>query len=183
MKRIEDIKTIDRVAQMIERYGEKELKFYNQYDFFRTDDGLIIEMSGARSKSITREIYFSDEDAHGNYRTSSDIAPTKEILKGIFFKENLDDLDDLTGRMAERPQKKLYVSKPTWNNSEVRTFVLRDDIDIDRWHDVERLATEEETNWLKQYDEEQRKAMTERLEKYWKRYSNKVGIRTYWADR
>lgn len=183
MKQIKDIKTIDRVAQMVERYGEKELKFYSKYDYFRTEDGLIVELTGARARGITREIYFSDEDAQGNYRTGSDIAPTKEILKEIFFKENLDNLTEITKRQEERPYKKIYISKPNWVNSEVRCFLLRDEADIDRRHDIERLATDEEIKWLKGYEDEQRKEMTERLEKYWKRYSNKVGIRTYWADR
>ena len=183
MHKIEDIKSIDRVRHEVERYGEKELKYWRKYDFFKLHDGLVVYLSGARAKAIEREIYESDEDEQGRYRTSSDIAPNNDALKRLFMARNLRELRNYTKYLDERPFEKLYISKPVYTNSNLRQFVVRSASQIDAWHDVEREATPEELAALKQWEDEQMLEMTDRLEKYWKRYGDKVGITTYWANR
>lgn len=183
MKPIENIENIDRVKHDIETYGEKELKYWKKYDFFELSDGLKIFLSGSRASAINNVIYRSDEDAQGHYITSDDIAPTEEDLKRIFIADNMRNLREYSEYLEQRPFAKLYVGKPTYRDSELRNLLVRDDHEVEMWHDVERVLTEAELSDVKKWEEEQRKAHRERLEKYWKRYKNKVYIHTYWANR
>lgn len=162
----------------MEKYGEKELTYLKKYDYFKTSDGYVIELRPARAYKIQSTIYESDEDASGNYRTASDIAPTEDDLKRLFIEDNMR-LDEPT-----RPEEwqQLYISKPMFMNSTLRTIYHRQTHQVDQWHDVERKLTWAEVEWLRNYYAEQRKAMKERLERYWKRYRNKIYIHTYWAN-
>lgn len=178
MEQIKDIMTIDRVAKQVEKYGEGELKYLKKYDYFKTSDGYIIELRPARAYQISSTIYESDEDASGNYRTAKDIAPTEDDLKALFIADNMR----LEGDYTPEEWQNLYISTPCFRGSTLRTIYHRQTHQIDQWHDVERRLTWAEIEWLKNYYAEQRKAQTERLERYWKRYRNKIYIHTYWAN-
>lgn len=182
MKLIKDITEIDRVAQDVERYGEKEAKHWKKYDFFELSDGLRIILTPARAKSITTTIWESDEDEQGHYVTPDYYAPDENARKKLFFAENMRNLDDITEH-ARHSNRTLYVSKPAWINSTLRNIIARHDHEIDNWHDTERPMTAEEIASLEKWEEEQRRAMAERLERYWKRYNNKIRVDTYWVNR
>lgn len=182
MTPIKDITTIDRVQNDIARYGEKELKYWGKYDFFELSDGLRVMLTPARGKAITTTIWESDEDTQGNYRTSDDIAPTEQARYNLFIAENMRNLTDITEH-AEHTNRTLYVSKPTRTSDTLRTVIARHDYEIDNWHDTERPLTEQEIADLKKWEEEQRTALKQRLDRYWKRYKNKVRVDTYWVNR
>lgn len=182
MKPIKDIMTVDRVVEEVERYGEKELKYWKKYDFFETSDGLKVMLTPARATRLDTTIWKSDEDEHGNYITSDYYAPNEDARKALFIRENLDNLTEISDH-AEHSNRTLYISKPTRTSDTLRTIVARHEWEINDWRDVERPMTAEEIEDLKEWEEEQRKAMTDRLERYWKRYKNKVRIDTYWVNR
>lgn len=182
MKPIKNILTIDRVAQEVAERGANELKWWSRYDYFETSDGYRIMLTPTRAKSITTTIWESDEDEHGNYITGDDIAPTEDARKRLFFAENMRNLDDITAK-AENSHRTLYISKPTRTSDTLRTVYARGDNEVNDFHDVERPLTEPEIADLKKWEEEQRQLMAERLERYWKRYKNKVRVDTYWVNR
>lgn len=182
MKPIKDILTIDRVANDVARYGEKELKYYSKNDFFELSDGLRIVLVPARNKTITTTIWESDEDEHGNYITADYYAPTEDAKKKLFFAENMRNLDNITEK-AKHSHRTLYVSKPTRTSDTLRTIYARHEHEVNDWRDVERPLTAEEIADLKKWEEGERQAMSERLERYWKRYKTKVRVDTYWVNR
>lgn len=178
MTPIKDIMTIDIVKKRVKEYGDGLLKNFKKYDYFNTSDGYVIELRPARACKIQSTIYESDEDVNGNYRTAKDIAPTEDALKQLFFNENMR----LDGDYTPKEWENLYISEPMFAGSNLRTIYHRLTQQIDWWHDVERKLTWDEIEWLKKYYAEQKRLMLERLERYWKRYHDKIYIHTYWAN-
>lgn len=178
MERIEDITTLTYVKNRVEK-DPTWLKFLKKYDFFKLSDGKVLELSGARTVKINRDIYEPDTDASGNYRSPKDIAPNRETLRKLFIANNMDDLAFVT-KLAKVCNRKIYLSM---NHDDIYCVVLRDLLEPDRFGDIERELTPEEYEALEKYEQEQEAIMLKRLESYWKRYGEKVNIRTYWEDR
>lgn len=182
---IKDISEIDIVKADTQRWGEKEFKHYkNHRDFFMLEDGLVLMLPNAKGVKITSKIYEPDEDfSTGEYRTAKDIAPTKQELKRLFIEENMSNLTLPLSRCNDRPGCRLYISNPIRPNVDTRQIFTRNSEQIERWHDVEREITKSEYYLLRDWEERQQKVMMQRLERYWKRYEDKIEIRTYWVNR
>lgn len=145
---------------------------------FRTSDGLLLRYR-VPTPTIDRTIYMSDEDAEGNYRTASDIAPTKADMERVFISHNMfmncrlmtDYLDREPLGISKEDE---YTDRP---GRYIRTMYAGSDSHI------ERALTDDEIATLKKIDDATRERYRKRLASYWKRYSDKVYISTYWANR
>ena len=159
-----------------------DLKYKDYNHHFETSDGLIVAINHMKPR-ISRVLWYSDEDlTTGEYRTASDIAPNKEVLKNCFMNDNLRGFHSVFSDIERHPMKKLFISKNGQyiRDSEVRYIVADYEEESDKY---ERELTDEEVKVLKETVDKDLEAYKTRLERYWKRYSDKVCISTYWANR
>ena len=159
-----------------------DLKYKEYNHHFETSDGLIVAINHMKPR-ISRVLWYADEDySTGKYRTSDDIAPNKEALKNCFIQDNLRSFHSVFSDMERHPMKKLYITKGGQyiRDSKVRAIVADYDEEAYKY---ERELTPEEVKVLKETVDKDLEAYKTRLDRYWKRYSDKVHINTYWADR
>lgn len=159
-----------------------DLKYKDYNHHFVTDDGFLISVRRDRP-GISKILYYSDEDySTGEYRTATDIAPNKEALKNCFMSENLRKIRSVTDWLDKHPCGKLFISKNGQYicDSEVRAVAT--DFPGEEYK-YERELTVDEIETIRKVVAEDKKAFEKRLERYWKRYSDKVYISTYWANR
>ena len=171
--------------QDLSRLNESDIKYSEYHEYFETDDGLVIALDKGTPKP-QRHLYYADEDWEtGEYRTADDIAKTKEQLKQCFIEENIRRLHTFTDWLEKHPVIELYISKnPQYRGQTDGARYVRALYPDDWEHSImERKVTEEELAFIRDYEEKQKAEFIERLERYWKRYSDKVEIRTYWANR
>lgn len=172
--------------QDLTKLGERDKEFAKYHDYFETEDGLVISLDKKLPKP-QRYLYYQDEDpATGEYRTDSDIAPTKDILKECFIEENMRNLHSFSEWLDKHPTAKLYISEESQYRGDengaryIRTLFPNDEWEINQ---MEREVTEQELADIRAYEENQKAEFAKKLERYWNRYSDKVEIITYWADR
>lgn len=172
--------------QDFNKIGEKDREYAKYHEYFETEDGLVIALDKGLPKP-QRYLYYQDIDpSTGEYRTSSDIAPTKDILKELFVSENMRRLCIFYKLLERNPEMELYISKNSQYRSDkngaryIRPLLPSDRLEISQ---MERKITEQELADIRAYEENRKAEFVKRLERYWNRYSDKVDIRTYWADR
>lgn len=159
-----------------------DFKYKEYHHHFETSDGLIVAIEKKKPR-IDRVLWYADEDySTGEYRTSDDIAPNKEALKECFLEENLRKYHSIFTDIENHPMKKLFISKSGRyiRDSKVRAIVPDYESEAYKY---ERALTNEEIKVLRETCESDLVDFKKRLDRYWKRYSDKVYISTYWANR
>lgn len=173
-----------QLLQDTTKLGARDIEYAKSNTYATTNDGFVVGIP-VKKPRIQKDVWRADTDYEtGEYVSPSDIAKDKEHLKDLWVEDNLREFQGLTKWLDEHPTSDLYLSKgPMYcKDSNVRYFaVLRyGDWEIDK---MERKATEDEIEFIRNLEAEQMAAFKKRLETYWKRYSDKIGVRTYWADR
>lgn len=161
-----------------------DLKYKDYNHHFITNDGFIVAFSKCKPR-IDKVLWYADEDySTGEYRAASDIAPDKEALENCFISENLRKFHSLTDWLDKHPCGKLFISKKGQYVKDSKVRGIATDFDEpEAQFKYERALTDEEVETIRKTVDEEKKAFEQRLERYWKRYSDKVYISTYWADR
>ena len=169
------------------KLNQKDISYKEYHEYFETDDGLIVALD-KHKPGISKVLYYADEDwGTGEYRTASDIAPTKEDLKRCFIQDNLRKLHSYKRWLENHPTADLYITERVQYRGEesgARAIfaAFPDDLDDPRCKPLRKL-TEEELKVVFAFEKEQEEQFIKRLERYWKRYADKVYISTYWANR
>lgn len=132
---------------------------------------------GKNKPTIDKTLYFADTDySTGEYITAP--KNTWELFKSYNMRMNSNEkwLEELEkSDILLRPQyKKTGSSIMSWTNADNWRFELVEG---------ERIATSEEKEIIIKALKESDKKYLTRLERYYKRYSDKVWTQTYWADR
>lgn len=161
---------------------ERMQKFLvDTYDFYKTEDGLILELEKVKKITIDKTMYYDDETEAPNVNENNFITYNRHNIPGRNLENYLKEKKQLetegcaTGR---------YDYKGIYFQS-VRTdkdFMVGCD-----WMDEKRYfvryLTEDEQNDYIELMNERKEQYVERLKKYFKRYGKRVTTYGYWANR
>lgn len=165
----EETKELARKEWASERMQEYLIK---NYDFYKTNDGIIIEIEKASHLSIEKTIWYDDE------------LPADEIPSASyenFILENIHHCNRYEHYTEEINRgTKLYFC----NQGNVTSY-----IDYNRYYYDDNIngkireITKEEMEEILQLYKERKDAYLKRLERYYKRYGNHIHTSGYWRDR
>lgn len=151
------------------------------YDFYKTKDGLILELEKVNKISIEKTMYYDDETEAPEVTESNFILynryniPGRNLEAYLEEKEKLQTVGCATGLYD---YKGLYF-ETSYSNSEKMVCC--------GWHDekhyFKRYLTEEEQNDYIELTNIRKAQYIERLKKYWKKYGQHVTTYGYWANR
>lgn len=152
------------------------------YDFYKTQDGLIIELQKVKKITIDKTMYYDDEYEAPevseknfiNYNGSN--IPGRNLENYLEEKEKLQTQGCATGRYDYQG---IYF---------VVNYSNRDNVVSCNWMDEKNntfkryLTKEEETDFI-ELQQERKNQYIERLKKYFKKYGKNVRTSGYWANR
>ena len=163
--------------------SEKMQKYLiDKYDFYTTNDGLIIELEKVNKIAIDKTMYYDDETESPEVNESNFINynrsnfPARSLQNYLEEKENLQTHGCASGRYDYNG---IYFRLNYNNNDKVVNCNWFDDKDQ---YFKRYLTKEEESEFIKLLNERQEKYI-ERLKKYFKRYGKNITTHGYWANR
>ena len=186
----EELKTLKKLIP--EEVGELAKKLWDsprmqdfiidKYDFYKTNDGLIIELEKVNKISIDKTMWYDDEQEDpGKNETNFLIynrhnTPGRNLKAYLEEKENLQKNGCASGRYD---YKGIYFQNIRNDKNYMVGCSWFDDKDY-----FVRYLTEEEQKDFIQLQQEREEKYIERLKKYYKRYGQKY-VRTegYWVNR
>lgn len=152
------------------------------YDFYKTNDGLIIELQKVNKLAIDKTIWYDDETEAPeatenffiNYNMSNE--PSRNLSNYLEEAERLRTNGCATGRYDY--QGIYFVEHYTKNNKIVSCNWFDDK---DKY--FKRYLTEEEQQDYINLMEDRKNQYIERLRRYYKRYGKNINVCGYWANR
>lgn len=190
-KESKELKTLKKLTtEEVEELSKKlwsspdmQKHIVDTYDFYKTQDGLIIELEKVNKISITKTLWYDDEQEDpGNseanfliYNRSN--TPGRSLEAYLEEKENLNKNGCASGRYD---YKGIYFVAHYYNNDDIVSCGWVDEKDK---YFKRYLTLEEQEDFIK-LTEERKQQYIERLKKYYKRYGQKY-VRTegYWVNR
>ena len=179
-----DSEEVQEVAKELWDTPRMQQYIIDTYDFYKTNDGLVIELEKVNKISITKELYYYDDTEDPG--TSENVflsynrynIPGRNLEEYLQEKENLQTNGCASGRYD---YKGIYFIQHYYNNKNIVTCNWFEDKDQKYFI---RYLTEEETNDFIQLEKERKEQYIERLKKYYKRYGQKyVRSEGYWVNR
>lgn len=141
------------------------------YDFYKTQDNFIIEVVKASKLSITKELWYDDEyDA-------------PQVNFENFFEHNEHNcnmFDCIITQLNEH--KDAFFCNQYKNKASIICLFDADEMSKKRYGVTRKINATELADILAIYSEQKEQYKT-RLEKYFKKYNNKIWARGYWANR
>ena len=188
----EELKTLKKlIPEEVEELSKKlwntpDMQKYivNTYDFYKTQDGLIIELQKTNKIAIDKTMWYDDEtdgpDVNEknfiNYNNSN--MPGRNLDAYLQEKENLKINGCASGRYDYNG---IYFVGINYKQD---YLVNCDWFDYDNnKRDFKRYLTIEEQEDFIKLTEERKQQYIERLKKYFKRYGKHVHARGYWVNR
>lgn len=152
------------------------------YDFYKTQDGLIIELEKVKKITIDKEMYYDDEYEAPevternfiNYNGSN--IPGRNLENYLEEKERLETQGCATGRYDYQG---IYFVVNYSNNDNVVCCNWMDE----KNNTFKRYLTKGEQEDYIELQKERKNQYIERLKKYFKRYGKNVRTHGYWANR
>lgn len=191
MEKMEKLKNITllnedetkEIAKKLWDNDEMQKYIISKYDFYRFNDGLIIELEKVKKISIDKTFYYDDEFEAPeiteknfiNYNMKND--PARGLENYLKEKESLFKNGCASGMYD---YKNIYLITHYYNNDDVVDFNWFDEKD-ERYF-KRYLTNEEEKEFIKLMFE-RKEQYIDRLKKYFKKYSNKIYAMGYWANR
>lgn len=186
----EELKTLKKLIP--EEVGELAKKLWDtprmqdfiidKYDFYKTSDGLIIELEKVNKISINKTMWYDDETEGPEVTENNFIIYNRSNMPGrnlqayLEEKENLQKNGCASGRYD---YKGIYFQNIRNDKNYMVGCSWFDDKDY-----FVRYLTEEEQKDFIQLQQEREKQYIERLKKYYKRYGQKfVRKEGYWVNR
>ena len=154
----------------------------DRYDFYKTNDGLIIELEKVNKISIDKTMYYDDETESPEVNEQNFIDYNRSNVPSHNLKDYLEEKENLqkNGCASGRYDYNGIYFRLTYNND--------DKVVHCNWHDDKDkyfkryLTKEEEQDFIDLIKERQEKYI-ERLKKYFKRYGKNITTHGYWANR
>lgn len=188
----EELKTLKKlIPEEVEELSKKlwntpDMQKYivNTYDFYKTQDGFIIELQKTNKIAIDKTMWYDDEtdgpDVNEknfiNYNNSN--MPGRNLDAYLQEKENLKINGCASGRYDYNG---IYFVGINYKQD---YLVNCDWFDYDNnKRDFKRYLTIEEQEDFIKLTEERKQQYIERLKKYFKRYGQHVHARGYWVNR
>lgn len=178
MKLITKLNEKETMEHAQKEWKDKRMQEYliKNYDYYKTTDGIIIEIEKASHLPMNKTIWYDDE------------LPENEIPSASyenFILENEHNCNRYDCYLDELNKK--TTTFYFCNQGNPTSY-----IDYDRYEDVYhygklrysiREITAEEMEEILQLYKEQKEAYLKRLERYYKRYGNHIHAKGYWRDR
>ena len=175
---------VKEVARKLWDSEKMQQYIIDSYDFYKTSDGLILELEKVNKISITKTLWYDDEKEDPGKSENVFLSynrynvPGRNLEEYLKEKENLQKNGCATGRYD---YKGIYFVKHYYNNDNIVDCNWFDEKD-DRF--FIRYLTDEEMKDYIQLENERKEQYIERLKKYYKRYGQKyVRSEGYWANR
>lgn len=154
----------------------------DKYDFYKTKDGLIIELEKVNKITIDKTIWYDDETEAPektetffiNYNMSNE--PSRSLSNYLEEAERLKTNGCASGRYDYQG---IYFVEHYTKNSEVVSCNWFDEKD----KYFKRYLTNEEQQEFIELMEDRKQQYIERLKTYFKRYNKHIHVSGYWANR
>lgn len=154
----------------------------DKYDFYKTKDGLIIELEKVNKITIDKTIWYDDETEAPektetffiNYNMSNE--PSRSLSNYLEEAERLKTNGCASGRYDYQG---IYFVEHYTKNSEVVSCNWFDEKD----KHFKRYLTNEEQQEFIELMEDRKQQYIERLKTYFKRYNKHIHVSGYWANR
>lgn len=175
---------VEELAKIIWSAEDMQKYLINTYDFYKTNDGLIIELQKTNKIAIDREMWFDDETEAPEVTEKNFIiynrsnVPGRNLEAYLEEKEKLENNGCTSGRYDYNG---IYFISKNYKHDFLVSCNWYDDEQSKR--NMKRYLTEEETADYIELMKERKEEYIERLKKYFKRYGKHVHARGYWANR
>lgn len=175
---------LEELAKIIWSAEDMQKYLINTYDFYKTNDGLIIELQKTNKIAIDREMWFDDETEAPEVTEKNFIiynrsnVPGRNLEAYLEEKEKLENNGCASGRYDYNG---IYFISKNYKHDFLVSCNWYDDEQSKR--NIKRYLTEEETADYIELMKERKEEYIERLKKYFKRYGKHVHARGYWVNR
>ena len=179
-----DSEEVEELSKKLWNTPDMQKYIVNTYDFYKTQDGLIIELQKTNKIAIDKTMWYDDEtegpDVNEknfiNYNNSN--MPGRNLDAYLQEKENLKINGCASGRYDYNG---IYFVGINYKQD---YLVNCDWFDYDNnKRDFKRYLTIEEQEDFIKLTEERKQQYIERLKRYFKRYGQHVRARGYWVNR
>lgn len=141
------------------------------YDFYKTADGFIMEIAKPNKLSIDKELWYDDET----------VEPQINFDNFYYYnKHHCDMFDCIVTHLNEH--KDAFLCNQYRNETSIICLYDADEMDKKRYGVIRKINATELVDILSIYNQ-QKEQYKARLEKYFKKYNNKIHASGYWADR
>ena len=175
---------VEELAKIIWSAEDMQKYLINTYDFYKTNDGLIIELQKTNKITIDKTMCYDDETEAPEVTENNFIIYNRHNIPGRNLKAYLQEKENLqtngcaSGRydyngiyfISNNYKHDFLVSCNWFNDEQTKKY-------------IKRYLTEEETADYIELIKERKEEYIKRLKKYFKRYGKHVHARGYWANR
>ena len=168
-----------------ELWNDEKMQDYllKSYDFYKTKDGLILELEKVNKISIEKTMYYDDETEAPEVTENNFILYNRYNVPGRNLEEYLKEKERLQTQGCATGQydyKGIYFTAHYYKHENVVACGWAHDKD-ERY--FKRYLTAEEEKDFIELMNTRKEQYIERLKKYWKRYGDHVSTHGYWANR
>lgn len=153
----------------------------DKYDFYKTEDNLILELEKVNKISITKELYYDDEEDAPEVTETNFIIYNRHNIPGRNIEEYLKEKENLQNNgcaIGMYDYKGIYFTTNYTNNNQIVTC---------DWHNehynFKRYLTKEEQEEYINLMKDRKEEYLTRLKKYFKRYGKNITTHGYWVNR
>ena len=153
------------------------------YDFYKTKDGLILELEKVNKISIEKTMYYDDETEAPEVTENNFILYNRYNIPGRNLEEYLKEKERLNNNGCASGQydyNGIYFTSHYYKHENVVACGWA--YDKDERYFKRYLTIEEEKDFIELMND-RKEQYIERLKKYWKRYGDHVSTFGYWANR
>lgn len=154
------------------------------YDFYKTNDNLIIELQKTNKIAIDKTMWYDDEKESPEVNENNFINYNEYNIPGRNLKAYLEEKEKLQNNgcaSGRYDYKGIYFISLNYKHDYLVSCSWFDD-EMSKREQKRYLTIEEQEDYIK-LEEEREKQYIERLKKYFKRYGNHVHARGYWVNR
>lgn len=153
-----------------------------KYDFYKTNDGLIIELEKVNKISIDKTIYYDDETEAPKITENNFIIYNKSNMPARSLENYLEEKERLLNNgcaTGKYDYNGIYFKLNYINNDKIVCFDWFDEKD----KYFKRYLTEDEQKEYIELMKNRQNEYINRLKKYFKRYGKHITTHGYWANR
>lgn len=154
----------------------------DKYDFYKTNDNLIIELEKVNKITIDKTMYYDDEYEAPEITENNFIHYNRSNIPGRNLENYLEEKERLQtqGCATGRYDYNGIYFRLSYNNDD---NVVHCDWSDSKDQFFKRYLTKEEENEYIQLMQDRKEQYIDRLKKYFKRYGKNINTYGYWANR
>ena len=184
MEKLKELNEKEKIEIVKKLWESDSMQKYvlDKYDFFKTEDNLILELEKVKKIEIKKVLYYDDEFEVPEITLENFI----NFNKGNMPFRNLDNYLEMKKQLNEQgftSGRYDYNGIYFQNNNINLDFMVMINFQDEKDKYFKRYLTEEEEKELIELAKERQKQFLERLTKYFKRYSKNICACGYWANR